>query len=339
MRPSPANRKRLMLSQSLPPAAVALIESRADIEAIGFPHVISSADLNAMLTRHAPVHGIALGVTPFGEDAIAAAGELAAVARIGVGFDAVDVAALTRHGIPLLVTGTANSPSVAEATLFMMLALAKRGTELDALVKGNGWARRLDTTPFDLYGKTVLIVGLGRIGTRVAAHCRAMEMTVQAFDPYRSAAEIAAAGCTPVADLDAALPRADIVTLHCPKTAETTDLIDAARLARMKPTAYLINTARGGIVNETALHAALSSGRLAGAGLDVFASEPPPADHPLLRLSNVICAPHLAGVTREALERMGIETVRNLLSVLDGAPNRAHVVNPQVLTLRDAPVS
>jgi len=330
----PTNRKRLLLSQSLAPAALALIDGRADIEAIGFPHVISSADLNALLTRHAPVHGIALGVTPFGEDAIAAARELAVVARIGVGYDAVDVAALTRHAIPLMVTGTANSPSVAEAALFMMLALAKRGAELDALVKGNAWARRFDTTPFDLYGKTVLIVGLGRIGTRVAARCRAMEMTVLAFDPYRGAAEITAAGCEAVADLDAALARADVVTLHCPKTAETTDLIDAARLARMKPTAYLINTARGGIVNETALHAALSSGHLAGAGLDVFASEPPAADNPLLRLSNVICAPHLAGVTREALERMGVETVRNLLSVLDGAPHRAHVVNPDVLATR-----
>jgi D-3-phosphoglycerate dehydrogenase len=331
----PANRKRLLLSQSLPPAALALVEARADIEAIGFPHVIAPADLVALLAQRAPVHGIALGVTPFGEAAITAAASLAVVARIGVGFDAVDVAALTRHGIPLMVTGIANSPSVAEATLFMMLALAKRGAELDALVKSNAWARRLDTTPFDLYGKTVLIVGLGRIGTRVAARCRAMEMTVLAFDPYRSAAEIARAGCEAVADLDAALPCADVVTLHCPKTTETTDLFDAARLARMKPTAYLINTARGGIVNEAALHAALDSGQLAGAGIDVFASEPPPADHPLLRLPNVICAPHVAGVTREALQRMGIEAVRNILGVLDGAPNRAHVVNPRALVTQD----
>jgi D-3-phosphoglycerate dehydrogenase len=158
-----------------------------------------------------------------------------------------------------------------------------------------------------------------------------MEMSVLVFDPYCAADDIAAAGCEAVADLDAALPRADVVTLHCPKTAETANLIDAARLARMKPAAYLINTARGGIVDEAALHAALQAGRLAGAGLDVFASEPPAADNPLLRLANVICAPHLAGVTREALERMGIQTVRNLLSVLDGTPLRANVVNPDVL--------
>jgi D-3-phosphoglycerate dehydrogenase len=329
--PMPANHKRLLLSQSLPPAALALVAARADIEAINFPHIIASADLNDLIARHAPVHGIALGVTPFGEAAISAARELAVVARIGVGFDAIDVEALTRAAIPLMVTGTANSPSVAEATLYMMLALAKRGAELDVLVKTNDWARRLAVAPFDLSGKTALVVGFGRSGTRVAARCRAMEMSVLVFDPYCAADDIAAAGCEAVADLDAALPPADVVTLHCPKTAETTNLINAARLARMKPAAYLINTARGGIVDEAALHAALQAGRLAGAGLDVFASEPPAADNPLLRLANVICAPHLAGVTREALERMGIQTVRNLLSVLDGTPLRANVVNPGVL--------
>lgn len=326
-----SNMKRLLIPLSLPPAALALLDQRPDIETVAFPHVIAAADLNALLARHAPVHGVALGVTPFGEEGIDAARELAVVARIGVGFDAVDVAALTRRGIPLMVTGVANSPSVAEAALFMMLALAKRGAELDAIVKGHVWARRLDAAPFDLYGKTVLVIGFGRIGSRLAARCRAMEMTVLVFDPYRDADGIAAAGCEAVADLDAALPHADVVTLHCPKTPGTTNLFDARRLARMKPTAYLVNTARGGIVDETALHAALSSGLLAGAGLDVFASEPPALDNPLLTLPNVICAPHLAGVTREALERMGVQTVRNILSVLDGAPGRAHVVNPEVL--------
>ena len=154
--------------------------------------------------------------------------------------------------------------------MFMMMALAKRGAELHAMVKDNQWNKRLEAVPFDLYGKTVLVVGFGRIGTRSAKRCQAMEMNVLIYDPYVPAANIKAAGCEPVADLDAALPRADFVTIHCPKTPETVGMFNAARLARLKPTAYLVNTARGGIIDEPALHAALTGRKLAGAGLDVF---------------------------------------------------------------------
>src|SRR5439155_23430174 len=136
--------------------------------------------------------------------------------------------------------------------------------------------------------------------TRSAKRCQAMEMKVLVYDPYKPAADIKAAGCEAVTDLDAALPRADFVTIHCPKTPETAGMFNAARLARMKPSAYLVNTARGGIVVEEALHDALVSGKLAGAGLDVFEQEPPPLGHALFELPNVIIAPHVAGVTREA---------------------------------------
>jgi D-3-phosphoglycerate dehydrogenase / 2-oxoglutarate reductase len=253
------------------------------------------------------------------------------VTRIGVGFDAVDVPALSRRKIPLMVAGTANSPSVAEQALLMMLTLAKRAVEMHSLVKDNNWAARLGMLPFDLFGKTVLIVGFGRIGTRTAKRCLAMEMTVQIYDPYKTASEIKAAGCEPVADLDAALPKADFVSIHCPKNPETIGMFNAARLKRMKPTAYLINTARGGIVVEAALYDALVSGKLAGAGLDVFEQEPPPKGHSLFELPNVIMAPHMAGVTREAVDRMSVQTARNLLSALDGDPIRQNVINQDVL--------
>ncbi|MDO9564583.1 MAG: hydroxyacid dehydrogenase, partial [Bradyrhizobium sp.] len=253
------------------------------------------------------------------------------VTRIGVGFDAVDVPALSRRKVPLMVAGTANSPSVAEQALFMMLMLAKRAVEMHSIVKDGKWASRLGMLPYDLYGKTVLIVGFGRIGTRTAKRCLAMEMNVLIFDPYKPAAEITAAGCEPVADLDAALPRADFVSIHCPKNPETVGMFNAARLQRMKPTAYLINTARGGIIDEPALYDALSSGRLAGAGLDVFEQEPPPSGHSLFALPNVIMAPHVAGVTREAVDRMSEQTARNILSALDGQPLRQNVINQDVL--------
>jgi D-3-phosphoglycerate dehydrogenase len=158
-----------------------------------------------------------------------------------------------------------------------------------------------------------------------------MEMNVLIYDPYKSAAEIKAAGCEPVADLDAALPRADFVSIHCPKTPETVGMFNAARLQRMKPSAYLINTARGGLVDEKALYEALVSGQLAGAGLDVFEQEPPPSGHSLFALPNVIMAPHVAGVTREAVERMSLQTARNILSALDGDPIRLNVINQDVL--------
>jgi D-3-phosphoglycerate dehydrogenase len=230
-----------------------------------------------------------------------------------------------------MVAGTANSPSVAEQALFMMLTLAKRAVEMHALVKEGQWGTRLGKLPFDLYGKTVLIVGFGRIGTRTAKRCLAMEMKVVVYDPYKSADEIKAAGCEQVTDLDGALPRADFVSIHCPKTPETVGMFNAARLKRMKPSAYLINTARGGIVDEPALHEALVSGRLAGAGLDVFELEPPPSGHSLFELPNVIMAPHVAGVTREAVDRMSEQTALNILSALDGEPIRQNVINQDVL--------
>jgi D-3-phosphoglycerate dehydrogenase / 2-oxoglutarate reductase len=327
----PTNKKKIFVTESMSQQGRALLRERDDIELIEFPNMISARDFEAMLRAQAPVHGVALGATRFGEPELEASKDMKVVTRIGVGYDAVDVPALSRRNIPLMVAGTANSPSVAEQALFMMLTLAKRAVEMHSIVKDGNWGHRLGMLPYDLYGKTVLIIGFGRIGTRTAKRCLAMEMNVLVYDPYKSAADIKAAGCEPVADLDASLPRADFVSIHCPKTTETVGMFNAARLKRMKPTAYLINTARGGIVDEPALHDALVSGMLAGAGLDVFEQEPPPSGHSLFELPNVIMAPHVAGVTREAVDRMSEQTARNILSALDGEPIRQNVINQDVL--------
>ena len=327
----PTNKKKIFVTESMSQQGRALLRERDDIELIEFPNMISAKDFESMLRAQAPVHGVALGATRFGEAELEASKDMQVVTRIGVGYDAVDVQALSRRKIPLMVAGTANSPSVAEQALFMMLTLAKRAVEMHSLVKDGNGGHRLGKLPYDLYGKTALIIGFGRIGTRTAKRCLAMEMNVLVYDPYKSAADITAAGCEPIADLDAALPRADFVSIHCPKTPETVGMFNAARLKRMKPSGYLINTARGGIVDEPALYDALVSGRLAGAGLDVFDQEPPPSGHSLFELPNVIMAPHVAGVTREAVDRMSEQTARNLLSALDGEPIRQNVINQDVL--------
>jgi D-3-phosphoglycerate dehydrogenase / 2-oxoglutarate reductase len=325
------NKNKIFITQTMSPSGRALLHERDDIELVEFPNLVSATDFEALLKAHAPVHGVALGATRFGEAELEAAKDMKVVTRIGVGYDAVDVAALSRRKIPLMVVGIANSPSVAEQALFMMLMLAKRALEMHALVKEGKWASRLGKLPFDLFGKTVLIVGFGRIGTRTAKRCLAMEMNVLVYDPYKSVEEIKSAGCEAVGDLDAALPRADFVSIHCPKSPETIGMFGAARLRRMKPSAYLVNTARGGIIDEAALYAALVSGKLAGTGLDVFEQEPPAVPYPLFELPNVIIAPHVAGVTLEAVERMSEQTARNILSALDGDPIRQNVINQEVL--------
>ena len=324
------NRKRVLIPNLIGEGGRKVLATRDDIEVVAFPAPIAAADFHALL-KSGDVDGAILGVIRFGEAECVLAPALRVVARIGVGYDAIDVEALTRRRIPLMLVGTANSSSVAEHAIYLMLALARRAAELDGLVRAGRWAERLAKLPVDLLGKSVLVIGFGRTGTRVARRALAMEMNVMVYDPYLPAETMRAAGCEPVADLDAALPRADFVTIHCPKTDETVGMFDAARLKRMKPTAYLVNTARGGIVDEKDLHAALTSGAIAAAGIDVYDREPPDADNPQLTLDNVITAPHMAGVTRESIDRMAVQAVKNVLSVFDGAPLVENIVNPEVL--------
>ena len=322
-------KKRLLLPDAMARPGWDYAKSRTDVEAIAFTPGLPTPEFRRLLSE---VEGVALTFTPMRADDLEAAPRLRAVGRIGVGYDAVDVEALTRRGIPLLTCGTDNSPTVAEYAMLMMLWLCKKGAHLDTVPRQGRWPERYRILSTELLGKTLLIIGFGRIGTRVAKRCLPMEMTVEVYDPYVAPEAVRAAGCTPVSDLDAALGRADFVTLHCPKNPETLDMFNAERLARMKPGAYLINTARGGLVDEAALYSALSTGHLGGAGIDVFSPEPPLTDNPLFTLSNVITAPHMAGNSRESLDRAALTTTRNLLTVIDGGvPDAEYVVNPDAL--------
>ncbi len=324
----PTNRKKVLVPNTMGKEGVALLTARDDIEVRTYPGAISQSDLLPLL---GDAVGISLGGTPYRKTELDASSAMQVVARIGVGYDAVEVPALTARKIPLMVAGTANSTSVAEHALYLMMNLAKRGPAMDRKVRDGKWADRHDGLPTEVAGKTVLIVGFGRIGTRSAKRCAGFDMHVLVYDPYVPAETIHAAGCEPVGDLDAALPRVDFVTIHCPKNPETIGMFNAARLGRMKRGAFIVNTARGGIIDEPALHEALSTGHLAGAGLDVFDAEPTPVSNTLLKLETVISSPHIAGVTTESVAGMSRVTAENILSVLDGKPNRGNVINKEVL--------
>jgi D-3-phosphoglycerate dehydrogenase / 2-oxoglutarate reductase len=323
-----SNRKKVLLPHTMGKAGVELLQRREDIEVETYSAGIKQAELLPILSDAA---GIALSGTPYRQAEMDASPAMQVVARIGVGYDAVEVPALTARRVPLMVAGTANSTSVAEHAFHLMMALAKRSTALDAMVRKGTWRDRHDGLPMELSGKTVLIVGFGRIGTRSARRCQGFDMNVLVYDPYVPAEKISAAGCERVTDLDGALPRADFVSIHCPKNPETIGMFNAARFVRMKRGAFIVNTARGGIIDEPALHAALSSGHVAGAGLDVFDMEPTPVNNRLLELDTVIASPHMAGVTTESVAGMARVTAENILSVIDGKPNRDNVINEEVL--------
>jgi D-3-phosphoglycerate dehydrogenase len=323
-----SNRKKVLLPHTMGKEGMDLLKRRDDIEVEIYAAGIKQAEFLPLLSEAA---GIALSGTPYKKPEMDASPAMQVVARIGVGYDAVEVPALTARRVPLMVAGAANSTSVAEHAFHLMMALAKRTPALDAMVRKGTWGDRHAGLPMELSGKTVLIVGFGRIGTRSARRCQGFDMNVLIYDPYVPAENITAAGCERVTDLDAALPRADFVSIHCPKNPETVGMFNAARLARMKRGAFIVNTARGGIIDEPALHGALTSGHLAGAGLDVFDMEPTPVNNTLLQLDKVVMSPHMAGVTTESVAGMAVVTAENILSVLDGAPNRDNVINKEVL--------
>lgn len=269
---------------------------------------------------------VVIRTQPLTEAIVASAPRLRIVSRHGVGYDAVDVEALNRRGIPLAIVGDVNSGAVAEHALMLMLAASRRVIFHDAATRNGNWKLRNNFDSSELDGKTLLVVGFGRIGRKTAKLAAAFGMTIMVHDPFLSEAALREAGVTPAPDLAQALDEADVVTLHVPLSPKGF-LIGAGELARMKHTAILVNTARGGLIDELALDTALREGRLAGAALDVFADEPPAPDHPLLSNDRVTLTPHTASLTRECALRMAIASAQNVLNYFEGKLDPALVVN------------
>ena len=289
-----------------------------------FDHVEAVAE-QAYVSLIAEADALVIRTQPLTAATIARAKRLQIVSRHGVGYDAVDVAALTARRIPLCIVGAVNAVSVAEHAMMLILAATKRLIRADHAVRDPAaWAWRNRMEAGELAGKTLLIVGYGRTGQLLARMAAGFGMTITAHDPGL-AAQTWPAGAARAPDLHGGLARADVVSLHTPLTAPP--LIGTAELAAMKRGAVLINTARGGLVDETALLAALRSGHIAAAGLDVLGQEPPPASHPLLALDQVILTPHIAGITGESAERMAVASVQNVLDFFAGRLDPALIVN------------
>jgi D-3-phosphoglycerate dehydrogenase len=314
---------RILVAEQIAPEGVALLRAQHDVDE---RQGLSPAELCEILAGYDAL--VVRSQVKVDAAVIAVGTRLQVIGRAGVGVDNVDLEAATRAGITVVNAPTGNTIAAAEHTLALLYGVARKIAAADASVRRGEW-KRTQFTGLELRGRTLGIVGLGKIGQAIAARARAMEMAVLASDPYVTAEQAAHHGVDLVA-LDELLARADVVSIHVPLSRATRGMIGAKQLARMKPGAILLNVARGGVVDETAVAAALTAGTLAGAGIDVFEHEPP-ADSPLLHAPNTLLTPHLGASTAEAQVAVAEEIADQVLDVLAGRSAR-YAVNAPLLT-------
>jgi D-3-phosphoglycerate dehydrogenase len=300
----------VLIAEELSPATVEALGPDFDVRTVDGtdrPALLAAlADASAVLIRSA---------TKVDAEAIAAAKGLKVVARAGVGLDNVDIKAATEAGIMVVNAPTSNIISAAELTVGHILSLARHIPAAHGALADGQW-KRSKYSGVELYEKTIGIIGLGRIGALITARLQAFGTNIVAYDPYVTATRAQQLGVT-LLPLDELLAQSDFVTIHMPKTPETTGMIGDAQFAIMKPTAFIVNVARGGLIDEDALHRALTAGTIAGAGLDVFVHEPP-VGSPLLALPNIVVTPHLGASTDEAQEKAGVSVARSVRLALSG---------------------
>lgn len=315
--------KRVLMTERLHPAGHELFATRDDVEVViadnNHPETLAKALVG--------VHGVAVRAAKLTEDVLANANDLQVVSRHGVGCDNVAVDYLSARGIPVCIASGANARCVAEHTLSMMMSLARDLTGQTALVREGRWPDRSKYIAKDLFRSKLLIIGYGRIGRMVAPLCRAFGMDVTVADINLNRDIAAQQGVRAVEDFRPVLGEADFVSIHVPLDETTRHLIGEKELAAMKPGVIVINNARGGVVDEAALAAALASGHVAGAGVDVYSDEPPPADHPLLNQPNTILTPHNGAASVLALEAASIMTAQNILDHFDGCLRKEMIFN------------
>ena len=317
--------KKLLIIQPVHDKAMEVLKDRPDIAA---ELVMDDSEEN--LLRHiADADAMTVRMTELSERLLTAAPRLKVISRHGVGYDNIPVDFCTSRGIPVTLVGPVNSISVAEHTLFLMLSVARLGVDMDSAVREGRFSARGKVRYVELYGKTLLVIGYGNIGRRVAERAKAIGLNICVYDPHLTGS--LDDGMTLIDDLNDGLRRADVVTLHVPLTAETRGMIGARELSLLPPKAIVLNASRGGLLDEAALLEAVRSGALHGAGLDTFEQEPLPADSPLIGEKRIVLSPHSASLTEDTLIAMGMKTIENALAGIDGTLDPNLVVNRQVL--------
>lgn len=321
--------KVLVTGPSLAPAAVKLLAD-AGLEPVyvaayakgeGLIDAVRAARPVAILSRMGRIDAAVFAAAP----------ELRVISKHGVGVDNIDVDLASAHGVPVLVATGANAVSVAEHAMALLFAVAKRLLPLDAGLRAGRWEKP-GFKGRELAGSRIGLVAFGSIARQMARYAQAFGMQVCAFDPFCPDEVFAETGVTRIATLDELVARCEVISLHSPLTPDTRNMIDARRLALMRPDAIVINTGRGGLIDEAALAAALAEGRIAGAGLDTFAQEPPAPDHPFWSEPRLVMTPHIGGVTTAANERVGVDAAQGIVDVLAGRPvPPARIVNRAAL--------
>ncbi|MCA9081708.1 MAG: phosphoglycerate dehydrogenase [Planctomycetaceae bacterium] len=296
---------RVLVTDGLSDAGLQVLRAEPSIEIVDMNKVKMSTDEVRQALQE--VDGVIVrSATKLKADVLEGQTRLKAIVRAGVGVDSIDLAAATRQGIVVMNTPAGNTTSTAEQTIAMMMALCRNIGPASQSMREGKWDRKLYTGT-QLAGKTIAVVGLGRIGLSVARRCRGLEMTVLGYDPFLSEERAAEYGIELYRNIDEMIVKCDLLTVHTPLTDETRNLINAERLAAMKPGVRIINCARGGIVDEEALADAIESGHVAGAAIDVFVNEPPAPECRLPKLPQVLCTPHLGASTEEAQEQVAVE--------------------------------
>jgi D-3-phosphoglycerate dehydrogenase len=304
---------KIVVCDPISPKGIALLQQRPEFNVVVLPKRLSEAELLPLVADAVAL--VVRSETKVSAKVIAAAKNLRVVGRAGVGVDNVDIEAATQHGTVVMNTPGGNTITTAELTFTMLLSLARKVPQAHATMVAGKWDRKL-FQGVELQGKTLGVLGMGRIGTEVAKRALAFGMRVLAYDPYLTEERARAIGAEFAPGLDDVYLAADFITVHMPVTKETREMLNAAAFAKMKPGVKIVNCARGEIIAEADLIAALESGKVAGAALDVFAVEPLPADHPYRRQANLILTPHLGASTEEAQEKCGIEVAEVIAGYL-----------------------
>src|SRR5512137_1608304 len=304
---------KILVCDPVSPKGIALLQQRPEFEVVVLPKRLSEAELLPLVKDVAAM--VVRSETKVTKTVIEAARKLRVVGRAGVGVDNVDVEAATQRGVVVMNTPGGNTISTAELSFAMLLSLARKVPQAHASMAAGKWDRK-QFQGAELAGKTLGVLGLGRIGSEVARRALAFGMSVVGYDPFLTEERAKALGIELLADLDDVYRDADFITVHMPVTDQTRGMLNAAAFAKMKPKVCLVNCARGEVIVENDLLAALDSGKVAAAALDVYATEPLPAEHPFRKHPAITLTPHLGASTREAQEKCGIEVAEVIAGYL-----------------------